>query len=380
MMALSMKRFLLLFFLGLIGTGVFLHTIQTNFLTQSNTYQQATAIAAIATTTDSIDEQIAAMTVEEKIGQLFIVGHWREDDYYHMSNLIRAYHLGGVILMGIDSQYYDEVPTWVEVWQKQSKLPLMIATDQEGGAVSRFRSENYTLTPQPEITDSTEALAIAQKRAQELRQVSVNTNLAPVLERSVDPFAFLFERTFRDPDKITALGQAMIVGMRSEGVVAVPKHFPGHEDTPVDSHVELPVLSVSTTTFALHIRDFQNVIRIAKPEALMTAHVLLPAIDPHYPATLSHTLLTKKLRQEIDFTGVIMTDDMGMGAITNTYTPAEAAVLAFQAGADMILFAALPNQAIDAIAALQAAIETGAISEDRLNGSVRRILEMKAVY
>ena len=384
-----MRTFLLLFLVSLFGTYTYLAGGFSDLLAAATVYtsQPATIIESAPTSetvehaaTTTINDTIAAMTTDEKIGQLFIVGHWREDNYYHMSNLIRAHHLGGVILMGMDSSFIPEVPDWVATWQAESKIPLLISTDQEGGVVSRFRTEEFELTPQPDIENATDALLIARQRAAELSALGVNTNLAPVLERSIDPFAFLYDRTFRDPDKITTLGTAMIVGYREAGVVAVPKHFPGHEDTPTDSHVELPILTVSAEDFVGHIKDFSNVLQVTEPEALMTAHVLIPALDPDYPATLSKTILTDTLRNQISFDGVIMTDDMAMGAITNDYDSAEAALMAFQAGADMILMAARPNDTIPAIERFKTALQNGEITEQQLDESLERILRMKQIY
>lgn len=371
-----LKLFSLLLWIGVLaGLGylVLLHPTTT----------PATQVAAVAVATPAIDPIEAAlrsMTVEEKIGQLLVAGHWRGSDYIHTSNLIRAYNLGGVIIMNTPTEHVAEIPTWTSVWQANTDIPLMISIDQEGGSVTRIKADQYIQTGQSDITDSQEALAVATERGAELHSLGINTNLAPVLEQSVNPFAFLYERTFRDPATIGALGQAMVVGYRQENVVAVPKHFPGHSDTPTDSHVELPIIDIATSDFSEHAKHFARVIEFAEPEAIMTAHVMLPALDATYPATLSPVLLTDKLRTEIGFTGVIITDDMTMGAITNTYEPAAAALRAITAGADMILFAAEPNQVIETTTLLQAAVADGRLTEARLDESVRRILTMKAVY
>lgn len=370
------KTFLFIFWLTIFGgIGYAWTTLETTAPVPET--QTSTVITAPL---DPIAQTIATMSLDEKVGQLLVAGHWRDSDYTHTSNLIRAYHLGGVIIMRTPDAQVSDIPTWTTAWQQDSTIPLMISIDQEGGVVTRLKTEGHIQTAQPDIEDSKEALAIATKRGAELHQLGINTNLAPVLETSVNPFAFLYNRTFRDPSKIGALGQAMVVGYRNEHVVAIPKHFPGHSDTPTDSHIELPIIDIQAEDFTEHAQHFARVIDFAEPEAIMTAHVMLPALDDIYPATLSPTILTDKLRTEIGFEGVIVTDDMTMGAITNTYDPAEAALRAVLAGADMILFAAEPNQVIATHAHLVAAVRSGALSETRIDESVKRILEMKEVY
>lgn len=322
---------------------------------------------------------IGEMSLEEKIGQLFIVGHWAHTPAAQTATLMSKTQAGGIVIMS-SPENADNILGWTNLWQSTSTLPLTIAIDQEGGSVTRLQSPNYTQRAQSDITSSEEASALGEQRGGELAALGINTNLAPVLETSTNPEAFLYYRVFRNPSNIVDFGSAMIQGMREAGVTAVPKHFPGHEDTPIDSHTELPVLTVTADAFSTYVRNFTDTIHNATPQALMTAHVLVPTIDDVYPATLSYTILTEQLRQSIGFGGVIITDDMTMQAITNTWSSTDASLLALQAGADMILFAAKPEDAVAAIQNVRNAVHTGELSEERIDESLQRILKMKEVY
>ena len=341
--------------------------------------QPASVVKAVEPTIDQAGVQIERMSLKEKVGQLFIAGHWDTESPSSTAALVRKHALGGVIIMRAPEEE-TLLSDWAQVWNASSTLPLLIAIDQEGGVVTRLKGKGYNLTPQREIESAAEALEIGRIRGAELAELGINTNFAPVLEASENPEAFLYNRTFGNSDRVAIFGKAMIAGMHQSGVIAVPKHYPGHEDTPVDSHEELPVLSVTEDEYTTHTRSFDNVIRYNNPYAMMTAHVLLPELDPQYPATLSKIILEDTLRAEAGFAGVIITDDMTMGAITSTYDPAEASVAALEAGADMILFAADPDVIASAITSVTAAIEDGTLSESRIDKSLERILEMKAEY
>jgi beta-N-acetylhexosaminidase len=328
---------------------------------------------------ESYAELLTNMTLGDKIGQLFIIGHWAQTKPEQTAALVHTHQLGGVIIMSSPENPGD-ISKWTDDWQSTSTQPLVIAIDQEGGPVTRLKSSKYTQLGQTDIESSKEAYSIGKKRAEELTSLGINTNFAPVLETSINPKAFLYNRVFVFPENIVNFGSSMIRGLRDGGVVAVPKHFPGHEDTADDSHTELPILTVPTDEFDNFVQNFTDTIQQSKPSALMTAHVQVPSLDSKYPATLSYTILTKKLRESIGFTGVIITDDMTMQAITNTWSSSEASLLALQAGADMILFAAKPNDAIPAVKYILQAVENGEITEERIDESLRRIFKMKNIY
>ncbi len=342
--------------------------------------QKSDSLKEISAQEDKYSKILSKMTLEEKVGQLFIIGHWEYVDFKQTEYLIHEHHIGGVIIMSSPDNIANNIPAWTSAWQSTSTYPLTIAIDQEGGAVTRLKSSEYVQKAQPDILSVEEAFTVGEKRGKELYALGINTNFAPVLETSVNPDAFLYNRVFRTPKDIVSFGSAMIRGMRKGGIIAVPKHFPGHEDTPADSHTELPILKVTADEFDIFVQSFTDTIQQATPSAIMTAHVQVPSLDSVYPATLSYTILTGKLRESIGFTGVIITDDMVMQSVTNTWTSDEASLLSLKAGADMVLFAAKPQDAISAIEHIITAVQNNELSEERIDESLRRILQMKEQY
>lgn len=335
---------------------------------------------AEATTTrerPTIDALLEDMSLEEKIGQMLMIGHWSDSNYMQTSALVREYQLGGIIIMSIKDSDIEDVSTWTKAWQRANTIPLLISIDQEGGSVSRIRADGYTQTSQRELTSPQKAYQTGLKRGRELAELGINTNLAPVLDYASTSDSFLFERSFASSSQLGALASALISGHNEAGVLAIPKHFPGHDDTPTDSHKELPTVSITAAEFPEYVRQFREVLKENHIGAMMTAHVLFPKLDDVYPTTLSEEILSRQLRRELDFDGVIITDDMTMGAITNTWSSNEAAVRAVEAGADMILFAAEPDASVGAREALLSAVASGDLEEERIDASVRRILTLK---
>lgn len=298
------------------------------------------------TTTEEIDE------VETlPLGAHFMIGHWAHTPVASTTALIAEHNLGGVIIMSAPDNP-EEIKDWVRAWQAVSDFPLLISIDQEGGVVSRLKGENFTQIGQREIRDNYEALKTAQTRGEELTTLGINMNFAPVLDTAKNPDSFMYQRVFASNTNPAELAAAMVKGMADKNVIAVPKHFPGHDDTEVDSHLELPIVNIARNEIDNFIRPFTTLLRNNPPAALMTAHVAFPAVDP-LPATLSHYWLTDKLRSEIGYNGVIITDDMSMKAITDVMPDGEAAVTALRAGADIMLLAAEPKTTDEVIQAVQ---------------------------
>lgn len=356
-------------------------SVVSNILTPSTQANQASVIISRPATRDllssSTDSIINNMSLEEKVGQLLLLGHWSEDYYQHTVNMIKVYHIGGIIIMKSSDDVVPSIPDWTKSWQQESKIPLLISIDQEGGEVSRIRASGYNQTSQRSISSTGNAFQIGSERGDELHSLGINTNLAPVMDFASSSDAFLYNRSFASSTVVDSFAQAIINGHASSGVLAIPKHFPGHAGTPDDSHYMLPVVDITAAEFPEHVTQFSSLLTKANIDAIMTAHVQFPKLDNVYPATLSYEILTRQLRHELNFDGVIITDDMTMGAITNQWTTDDAAVQAIKAGADMILFAAEPNAAISAHAHILKAIKDGEISEARIDESLRRILQLK---
>lgn len=350
------------------------------------------------------DAILSRMTLEEKVGQLFMVAAWgakatgvdadtraknRElygvDDF---AGLVARYHVGGVIYFPqygnlVDPDQVVALSNGIQraAAAQDPALPLLIATDEEGGVVTRMPAP-FTHMPGNMVLGATgdPALAEAAARAtgRQLAALGVNVDMAPVADVAVNPAnPIIGLRSFgADPASVARFTAAAVRGYQASGVAAVAKHFPGHGDTDVDSHTALPVIRHSLDTWrAVDLPPFQSAID-AGVDLVMAGHLAFPALDPSgRPATLSHTLLTDILRGQLGFSGVVITDSLGMAGVRGTSSDAEVAVEAFLAGADILL---MPPDLPGAWSAVLGAVRKGQISEARLDASVRRILTLKA--
>jgi beta-N-acetylhexosaminidase len=199
------------------------------------------------------------------------------------------------------------------------------------------------------------------------------------LENIINKDSFLYNRVFRgQKEKIISLGSNMVQGYQDAGIAATVKHYPGHDDSSVDSHKNLPVSTVENQDFHDYVSPFIEVIKNKKPLIVMMAHVLFPNIDPVYPATLSPVIINQ-LRNEYGFDGVIITDDMNMGAITKNYGIEQSAIQAIKAGNDILLYVSSEEDFLRAYNAVISAIENNEISQGRIDESVYRILKLKEI-
>jgi beta-N-acetylhexosaminidase len=330
------------------------------------------------------------MTLEQKVGQVFMLGF--EGTSLNAANraLIHDLHLGGVTLF---ARNIDNGPQLAQLDASLQTIadpvPLFISVDQEGGLVVRV-TDGATIFPGNMAVGATGdpqlASQIAQASAGELLAMGVNMDLAPVVDVNTNPLnPVIGVRSFgSNPDLVSNMGAQTIETLQSSGVSAVAKHFPGHGDTSVDSHRDLPVVPYPLERLqSLEFLPFQAAMQ-AGVDGIMTGHLYLPAIEPQQdlPATLSKTVLTGLLRDKLGYQGLILTDALDMDAIKKDRPASEAAIQAFEAGADMLLVAGInedDRQHLgDGPPALLAAVESGRVSEERLNASVLRILEAKA--
>jgi beta-N-acetylhexosaminidase len=329
------------------------------------------------------------MTLEEKIGQMLCLGwhaHLALDD--QAISCIDELHTGGMILMGrnvrapgeahIDAQKVREM---CDALQSRAKIPLLIATDQEGGRVARFSTAPFTQVPPAARIETAEAAErAARTMGRELAMVGVNVNFAPVADVNSNPDnPVIGDRSFANTaDRAVPMVLAQVAAYLSVGVAPCLKHFPGHGDTDLDSHLALPTLSHALETMdSRELVPFRAGIRAGCP-LVMTAHILFPALDEDLPATLSGTILTGLLRERLGFDGVIVTDCLEMKAVADRWGVARAAVLAAKAGADLLLVCHTPERQRAAFDALLAAARSGDLSEAHIDASVARIQRLKA--
>lgn len=330
------------------------------------------------------------MTIEEKVGQLFLVGFIGQEAE-DAKILIEEAHIGGILYFpfanGLENLH--QVKTLSEKLQRLSKIPLFIAVDQEGGRVNSLK---FTQFPsQAELgKNSDDVYKTAKNIAEVLKSVGININLAPVVDVNSNPNnPVIGSRSFSpDPEIVAFCGKKALEGYKESGIFCCLKHFPGHGDTASDSHLDLPI--VNKTKLELERVEFLPFKRLLpNAEFIMTAHLLIPALDSVHPATFSKTILTKLLREEWGYQGLVVSDSLIMqGLYQHCASLPEASLKAFNAGCDLLCIGGKIQKGDQIITAgiedllhvyrfFLKAVKTGEISEQRLNESVERILLLK---
>lgn len=335
------------------------------------------------------EKALAGMTLQQKAGQLLMIGF----DGKSASGIRERYHPGGIVLFRRNIENADQLTRLIADAQREAYARdgagLLVAIDQEGGRVAQLLSplckrfpanrdwgNIYAFAPESALLG---VRAQARETAATFHRYGINMNLAPVLDvqSAVEQKTVIGTRSYSDdPAVVSVLGCEYIRALQNEDIIATAKHFPGHGATLDDSHADLPVITLSGDRLDDALEPFRQAIA-AGAEAIMTGHVVYSAVDNN-PATLSYEWLTRRLRGEMQFEGLIVTDSMGMGAIVKHYNFDEAVVGAINAGVDIILIAtgdAYHRVAADAIVK---AVNDGTLTELRLNDSVRRILYYKA--
>src|SRR5881394_3291292 len=340
-----------------------------------------------------VETTLRKMSVEEKIGQLLFTtyhGSFTATDmaaYRQILHDVTDLHVGGFInitqgspLGIVKSQAY---PTAVlnNQLQAKSKLPLLIGADFERGTAMRLDEGTSFPTAMALAAGGNlkDAYTMGKITAVEARAVGIHWIYAPDADVNNNPGnPIINTRSFgENPERVAQFVSEFVRGVRENGGVATAKHFPGHGDTAADSHIDLPVIRADRARIdSLELIPFRAAIS-SQVDSVMTGHLNVPALepDPNTPATLSHNILTNLLRNQLGYQGLIVTDAMDMGGITVRYAPGEAAVRAVAAGVDALLMTPVPDAALEA---LQEAVKSGRISKERLDASVRRILQAKA--
>ncbi len=330
-----------------------------------------------------IDEILSEMSIEEKVGQLFAVRapasfqNEQSPEFQRFIRLINDYHIGGLIFFRGDI-YSQAVLT--NRFQSMSKLPLWISQDMEFGAAMRVQGTTR-FTPAMGIAatgNPDNAFIKGQVTAREAKALGVHQVFAPVLDVNNNPQNPVINvRSFSaDPHIVTNFGQAFINGVENEGVLATAKHFPGHGDTDVDSHLALPTINHDYARLdSLELVPFRATINNGL-RSVMSAHINYPKIsdNPGLPTTMDESILNRILVDTLNFDGLVVTDGLEMQGITDHHSPSEAAVMSLNAGADVMLLSPDTETAIDG---LIKAVYSGRVTEERIDRSVRKILELK---
>ncbi|TWT25374.1 beta-N-acetylhexosaminidase [Planomicrobium sp. CPCC 101110] len=328
------------------------------------------------------------MSLQKKVGRLLIAGFHGKTVSEKMKHLIHTYHIGGVILFVRNIGTPAEVLELTRNLQKEAKAagyatPLLICLDQENGTVRRI-SEGTTAIPGAMLLGATRnprhAFQAGILTGKEMKALGINWNLAPVVDINNNPQnPVIGVRSFgEEAHSVAEMAEQFMLGMREAGVMSTLKHFPGHGDTSVDSHRDLPVISHDLKRLhEVELVPFKKCIA-SGADAVMSAHVYFPALEkePNKPATLSHSVITGLLREELGFDGVITTDCMEMDAIINGIGTVKGCVKAVEAGVDMVMVSHSHAVQEQAVLELAEAVERGGISEQQVDQSIERIERM----
>ncbi len=319
---------------------------------------------------------------QDALGELFIMGFSGLELSQETAEFIRHSKIGGTILFSPNYESPAQVAELTtQIQECRSELPLWISVDHEGGKVQRFR-KGFTRIPEAADIAATGsptlAYEISSLIARELSAVGINLNFCPVADIHTNPKnPVIGSRAFGDNEEdVSKFVTAMVRGHLTNGVQPCVKHFPGHGDTSVDSHLALP--KVQTPLETLVDREFRPFTRAFKSRCsmVMTAHILFPGIDPDYPATLSKKILQGILRDELRYSRIIISDDMEMGAITDHYGAEDAPRLAVEAGCDLLIYRS-EAAARKAHAALTEALENRTLAPEVVLGAANRSRSLK---
>lgn len=334
------------------------------------------------------DPDISHLTLQQKVGQLFIFGFSSAQVDQKLSTLLKTLKPGGLIIFGRNVknpwQVYQLNSGLRKLSLSYAGLTPLIMIDQEGGSVSRIKT--HPSSPSALALGMTEDAELIRETGKTvgnmLHLLGFNMNLAPVLDlSSPGQKSFIGNRSFGDnPHKVKLWSQAFSEGLVEAGILPTAKHFPGHGAVTADSHKVLPVKNVSLEILKeTDLVPFQHFVSQHNISATMVAHVSYPLIDPTgLPATFSPTLINKILRDQMGYNGVIITDDIEMSGAESVGSVGERAIKAIEAGCDMVMVAWSPQRQTMAVESVLAAVKSGRISEDRIDDSLRRIMRVKA--
>ena len=329
-----------------------------------------------------VDKLVANMSDADKVGQLMMIGiHGKSlnDDARFMLN---EYRVGGIILFDRNMESKDQVKTLITDINKAGKsaglTPLFLGIDQEGGAVARMDDKLIKVPPAEEVGKEPveQAAALAKEVGTELKELGFNINFAPVAD-----LGLTYGRSYStNPDEVVRYASAVGKSYDEAGLWYSYKHFPGIGKTDVDLHADTSIVPVSKETLLSEdTKVFVDLIKQSKPNTytIMVSHAMYPQIDPDHPSSLSKAIITDWLRKDMGYNGVVVTDDMDMGALAKHYTFGDMAVQSILAGSDILLVCHEYEHMQEAYNGLMKAVKDGRISKERLDESVKRILLMK---
>jgi beta-N-acetylhexosaminidase len=321
------------------------------------------------------------MTIEEKVGQLFIFGINGTTLTPQTEQFLTKHSIGGVILYGKNIENEQQVKSLTQSIQTTNKIPLFISIDQEGGIVARLKWNDTLTMAQEDMDTPQEAYTVAQERGEMLKEMGINMNLAPVVEYITNRNSFMYYRAFRGTtDEVVQKGTSSIQGYQQAGILAVLKHYPGHSDTSPDSHYTLPVVNISKDQWNEYVQPFSRILEQTQVDGIMVGHVEYPSIDTE-PSSISFGIISNLLVQKLQYGGLIISDDMEMGALQEVDTDINLAKRALVAGNDILIY----STASDTATSIQKEVYDYIVQEVtngnmNIDEKVLKILEVKIQY
>ncbi|HZK33191.1 MAG TPA: beta-N-acetylhexosaminidase [Tissierellaceae bacterium] len=337
---------------------------------------------------DKIKEQIKSMSLEEKVGQLIIAGFQGVELSDYTIDLINKYNVGGFILFSRNIDNAEQTLKLLndlKLENSSKEIPLFLSIDEEGGNVSRLPN-TYTKIPEAMEFGNKDNKEISYELGQILgrrvKSLGFNVDFAPVLDIYSNPKnKVIRNRAYGTTvEKVVNNGIEVMKGIRSTGVIPGVKHFPGHGDTSLDSHIELPKVGKTLEELeVLELIPFKKAIK-EQVEIIMIAHILYPKIDLNHPASMSKNIIQKYLRETMGYKGVVASDDMTMGAIIENYNLEDAVLEFIKSGGDLALICHEEENPILAVNKIIDAVNKGDISEKEIDEKVYRIIKLKENY
>lgn len=373
-----MKKILLSLFIAAVAAFTF------SAFSSKDSYSPANPKISIPTIPSvTVQRKLSEMTLREKIAQMIVTYsdgfEFSEDskEFKRIKNLVVKEKVGGIIFFKGNSL---QEASMINKFQLLSETPLLISADFERGTAMRLNDGSlFPSNMGLGATRNTElAYQMGLQIAKECRAIGVHQNYSPVMDVNNNPNNPIINvRSFgENPELVSQMGDAMIKGLQAGNVIATAKHFPGHGDTDIDSHSDLPVLNFDMARLnSVELVPFISAIN-SGVKSVMIAHLSFPAVDntPHLPSSLSQKLVDDLLINQLGFKGLVVTDALNMAGVTKHFSTKSVALLCTEAGIDLIL---MPQGEVETINAIESAVKNGSISEDRINASATKILEAK---
>jgi beta-N-acetylhexosaminidase len=321
------------------------------------------------------------MSIEQKVGQLFIFGFDGTTINEENKRFLVDHNIGGVLLLSKNISSETQIKKLIDDIQTSNEIPLFISIDQEGGPVARIRWDSSITKSQTTISTAKDAYQDAITKGLYLKSLGINMNLAPVIEYIQDEDSFIYDRVYRGSrEEVIEKSISAIEGYTDAGIISVPKHYPGHSDTSTDSHYNLPVVKIDDEQWDEYILPFSSVLSGTNVDALMVGHVQFPNIDSN-PTTISKEIIKSKLIDELEYTGLVISDDMEMGALDDIDTYQNIAKRALEAGNDILIYSKYtdrhPNIQNDVYEYIVEEVKNGNLDVDE---KVLKILRVKLKY